>query len=174
MLAMQQEAPMAMAMDDDGDDLLVRGRRAVPPFPWDVLRELITLGGEYAGDTSAHPVPITTRNLIGMRWQSFEHPERALAGTAIARAFDGGNGKTMSAAHFNIFMATEVGMVPRPDRKGVLRWCIYRPDYPNAVMPDHEAAATFGISSDRIARYRREAKRAVEREWEWLHSGWER
>lgn len=162
------------AVMDDGDDL-VRVRRILPPFPWSILRELIMLGGEYAGDTRAIPVPMATRNLTGMRWQSFEHPERAAAGTAVARAFgESGRRHNMTTAHFNVFMATEVGMVPRPDRKGVPRWCLYDPTHPNSMMPDHEAAVVFCLSASRIPRYRSDARKAILDEWENLHAGWEK
>ena len=156
------------------DETQVAGAREIPPFPWSMLRTLIMLGGEYAGNTKANPVTMGTRNILDIRWQSLEHPERAAVGTALARAFhESHRSRDITAAHFNVLMATEAGLVPRPDPKGVMRWCIYNADHPNAVVPDHEAAVLFHISPDRVPRYRREAKRAVEIEWEYLHSGWE-
>jgi hypothetical protein len=160
---------------DDVDDPIRPATRAIPPFPWHRLRRALTLGGDYSGNTQLQPVPTSTRNLTGIRWgRIFESEEYGPVATAVSRAFNDNRARhNLHPAHWNVFTACELGIVERPDTKGMMRWCIYNPARSNAVMPYEEAARAFGIRADLVERYHKDAKRAIEDEWAWLHSGYE-
>jgi hypothetical protein len=166
-------------------------RSGCPPFPWSQLRYILTLGGEYCPDTSAKPVPMITHRMFdGLRAEALEgaNLSQGRALTALARAFDDSRVyHGLRAAHWNVLMSCEVGVVrltsaskPLTDRSGrthqriVSRLALYNPDRPDAVMPFHEAARAFGLVEDGIGRYLREAKDAVETEWRYTWSGWEK
>jgi hypothetical protein len=160
---------MSMVGDDE-----THQRREIPPFPWDSLRYILTGGGEYSPDTSLKPVPISTRNTTGIRGQVINRAAYGPVMECIGRAF-GENAKRhkLFPAHWPVFLACEVGLVQRPDRRGLPRWAIYRPERPDAVVPDHEAAVLFGVSTETIRMYLGAARRAVEDEWCSFHAGWD-
>lgn len=147
----------------------------IPPFPWSNLRQLLTQNGFYSSNTRFRPVAMTSHRLFdGIRGVSLAHPERTAAVTAVSRAFfENHRNHDLWRVHLKVFMACEVGLVPRPDQKGLYRWCLYRPERPDAVMPYAEAATFFGIRADLVERYHHEGKKAVENEWSYIHSGWE-
>lgn len=168
-----------------------RGQAEIPSFPWSQLRYILTLGGEYSPDTTAKPVPMTTHRVFdGLRAEAMESATQGQAQvmTALARAFnDSRVYHGLTTAHWNILCACEVGVVRHvvageayEERGGKTRQRIasrlrlYNPDRADAVMPFHEAARVFGLAEDRIGRYLREAKDAVEKEWLYLYSGWEK
>jgi hypothetical protein len=144
----------------------------IPPFPWGNLRQLLVQNGYFSGDTRHQPVAMTKHRLFeGVRPQSIHHPERAAAVTAVARAFFENHHKhNLWRVHLKVFMACELGMVPKPDAKGIYRWCLYRPERPDAVMPYDEAAREFGIRADLVKYYHDMGRRAVEDEWKNIHS----
>lgn len=163
-------------LDAATDARAVPEQGGTPPFPWRSLRHLLTQGGFFSGNTRQdEPRAMTKHRLFdGIRRSSLAHPERAATVTAVSRAFfENHRRHNLWRVHLIVFMACEVGMVPKADQKGIYRWCIYRPDRPDAVMPFAEAATTFGIRADLVQRYLGEGKRAVEDEWAYIHAGWE-
>ena len=157
-----------MATDDEPQ------QERVPPFPWFALRFCLTSGGDYSPNTRANPVPLHTRNLTGIRGVVEKRAAYGPVLRAVARAFNENRLRHgLTTAHWRVLMACESGLVERPDRRGMLRWVLVNQERPDAVMPYRDAAAAFGLSEDRVPRYHREAKAAVEDEWRWLHAGFE-
>lgn len=145
-----------------------------PDFPWYALRFCLTSGGDYAPNTRMSPVPMRTRNLTGIRGVVEKRAQYGPVLRAVARAFhENRQYHRLTEAHWRILMACEAGLVERPDRRGMPQWTLYSSAHPAAVMPDHEAATAFGVRPDLVRRYHNEARRAVEKEWEYLHSGWD-
>lgn len=168
-MAAQPKGAYLMAVESD------ETQPRIPAFPWNRLRRALTLGGDYSGNTQMHPVPTGTRNLTGIRWgRIFESAEYGPVATAVSRAFNESRVRhNLQPVHFSVMMYCELGVVQRPDGKGMPRWCIYNPGRPNAVMPYEEAGILLGIRADLVQRYHKDAKRAIEDEWTWLHTGYE-
>ncbi len=167
-----------VVVDDDGDDLLPRQRvtphRSIPDFPWDDLRHilLLTLDG-FATNTRTNPTPMATHRVFdGVRWGPiFESSRYGPVATALSRAFAAHAARHKTSwKHFAVLMAVELGLVQRPDTKGMLRWCLYRPERADALMPVVEAAAAFGLSTETVYVYLSQARKAVSDEWIYLHS----
>lgn len=182
MLALAKaSARMMVIVGDDGDDLIPLRRemaaRETPPFPWNDLRHilLLTMDG-YAINTRANPTPMSTHRVFdGVRWGPiFESSKYGPVATALSRSFvaHATRHKT-SWKHFAVLMAVELGLVQHPDSKGLLRWCLYRPERSDALMPVHEAAAVFGLATDSVYVYLSNAKKAVNDEWRALYDGTE-
>jgi hypothetical protein len=180
----------AMAVIDEGDDLLHVTTRGAPAFPWDDLRYILTLGGDYSSDTGAKQVPMSAHRVFdGIRWASLERAKYGPVMLSIQRAFNENRKRhNLQPIHWTILMACEVGLVLRTIKGPVVsvdketgrvyqqvaeRWCIFRPERQDHLMPYDEAARTFGLRSDLVGRYHGEAKRAIEDEWAWFHSGYE-
>lgn len=172
MIARQKASALMIDADDDLPPL--RQRRSIPPFPWDSLRYILTMGGEYNPDTSMQPVPISTRNTTGIRDSINKRAQYGPVMECIGRAF-GENAKRhkLFPCHWPVFIACEVGLVRKPDQRGLPRWVVYRPERPDAVVPDHEAAALFGVSVETIRHYLGTARKAVEDEWLAYYAGWD-
>jgi hypothetical protein len=130
----------AMAVIDEGDDLLHVTTRGAPAFPWDDLRYILTLGGDYSSDTGAKLMACEVGLVL-----------RTIKGPVVS-------------------VDKETGRVYQQVAE---RWCIFRPERQDHLMPYDEAARTFGLRSDLVGRYHGEAKRAIEDEWAWFHSGYE-
>jgi hypothetical protein len=165
-------AIMARSVTIMGDDE-THQRREIPPFPWNDLRHIFELGGDYSSDTTAKQIPMAAHRMFdGIRWASLERARFGPVILSVQRAFNESRKRHgLGPAHWNILMACEVGFVERPDQKGILRWCIYRPERQDHLMPYEEAARVFDLSDP--ARYHREVCKAIEDEWAWLHSGFE-
>jgi hypothetical protein len=165
-------------------------QRAIPPFPWDSLRYILTMGGEYSPDTTAKQVPMAAhRHGDGIRGQVINRAAYGPVMECIGRAF-GENAKRhrLFPAHWPVFLACEVGLVMRTVEGPIVsvdkdtgkvyrqvaeRLCVYRPERPDAVVPDNEAAAMFGVSTETVREYLRVARRAVEDEWCSFYAGWD-
>jgi len=162
---------------DDCDDLLpLRQRRAVPPFPWDSLRNILTLGGDYSSDTTAKQVPMATHRMFdGIRFAALEHAQYGPVMTAIQRAFGENRVRhNLTEKCLPLLFALEAGLVLRPDRRGIPRWVLWSSERPDAMVPDREAAVLFGLSESTVREYHRLACKAVTDEWIYLWSGWEK
>jgi hypothetical protein len=168
---------IATGLGDDGDDLpVIPARRGVPPFPWGSLRFILTSGGDYSADTSAKPAPVQLHRgeWDGIRKATIERASYGPVREAISRAF--GESRVihgLHATHWKVFIACEVGMVERPNARGVMIWRVYRPEDPDAVMPDEEAARTFGIALSSVRTYHSQARTAIEKEWRNIHAHWD-
>jgi hypothetical protein len=99
---------------------------------------------------------------------------KALVMSAIARAFNESRVRhNLTPAHWRVLLACETGLVPVTDQRGLRRLTLYRPERPDAVLPYDDAPKYIGVRPDLARRYHGEARRAVDDEWLWLHSGWE-
>jgi len=161
----------------------------VPPFPWDKLRMFIFLGGFYRSDTSIKPVLGGKVDQSYVPWQSIAHPERGAVGEALRRAFfENAKRHNMTLSRYRVFLACELGLVTRVTgyrnskdprtgrytvRTPIESIVVYDPVHPEYVMPEQEATRLFHVSQRTIAVYCADAKRAIQREWEALHSGLE-
>jgi hypothetical protein len=151
-------------------------RREIPAFPWDSLAYILALGGDYSSDTTAKQVPMSVHRVFdGIRYAALEHAQFGPVMTAIQRAWGESRQRHgLSDKHFAVLLAMEAGYVQRPDRRGLMRWVLWSSDRPDAMVPDREAAALFGLAETTVREYHRKARVAVEDEWRYLHSRHER
>jgi hypothetical protein len=179
---------VAMGSGDDGDDLPVRTE--IPAFPWHKFRRALILSGAgHATNTRMNPTPmIVHRDHNRIPYPVVETSEHGPLLTAVARAFNESYRRhNLTPAHWRVLVGCEAGMVYRTvkghaftDKEGKTYQqtadglCVYRPERPDAVVPYGDAPAVLDVREDLARRYHQEAKRAVEDEWRWLHSGFER
>lgn len=183
-------AMAATGLPDDGDDIVIPRRRALPDFPWGELRRVLILSGSmHRSNTQIQPVPMTThRHSDGIPYAALESAKHGPVLTAVARAFNESRARhNLTPAHWRVLLGCEAGLIERTivghpftDKHGVTyqkretRLCIYRPERPDAVVPYDDTDRVLGVREDLARRYHKEVRKAIEDEWNYLMAGWEK
>lgn len=161
-------------MSDETQMMVARSHEA-PPFPWNQLKHIFCLGGDYSSDTTAKQVPMSVHRLFdGVRFASLERAQYGPVMTAVARAFNESRKRhNLQPVCWPLLLAVEIGLVYKPDRRGIARLVAYRPERADAVMPDEEAARTFNLAVSTVREYHRKTCAAIEDEWQnlWSYEG---